>query len=291
MTHPPSTSALNPMTAQGIRTLSRFRPGRGLPPRRRILGIALANGVPLLVLLAWYLAAPHQPEYLLPPPTQVLADVEAFLVGDLRVHTLTSLVRITIAMVLAMVAGAALILVTQVAPWLDGLIGGRFLPLLNAVPGVGWAILGVIWLGVSDSAVVFVVTLILLPFTMVTLREGLKAVDPDLREMGRSFTRSRLSVLRRIELPLLLPYILAATRLSFSVGWKVAIIAEFFGAETGLGLVMNQARQNFQTSVVFASIITVVIIVFIVEGLILDPLGNWVARRSGASTTTSRTQP
>ncbi|WP_165938526.1 ABC transporter permease [Parafrankia sp. BMG5.11] len=221
----------------------------------------------------------------------MLRDVKEFLVGDLAVHTLTSLIRITVAMALAMVAGAALILLTQVAPWTDALIGGRFLPLLNAVPGVGWAILGLIWLGVGDSAVVFVVTLILLPFAMVTLREGLKAIDPDLREMGRSFTRSRLAVLCRIELPLLLPYILAATRLSFSVGWKVAIIAEFFGAEMGLGLVMNQARQNFQTSMVFASIITVVVIVFVVESLILDPLGNWVARRSGASVSTSRTQP
>lgn len=285
------TSVASPMTPQGLRTLPRFRPGRRRSTHRRVLSFALANGVPLLVLLAWYLAAPHQPEYLLPPPADVLRDVQEFLVGDLRVHTLTSLVRITVAMVLAMMIGAALILVTQVAPWLDALVGGRFLPLLNAVPGVGWAILGVIWLGVSDAAVVFVVTLILLPFTMVTLREGLKAIDPDLREMGRSFTRSRFSVLRRIELPLLLPYILAATRLSFSVGWKVAIIAEFFGAEMGLGLVMNQARQNFQTSVVFASIITVVIIVFIVEGLILDPLSNWVARRSGADTSNSRTQP
>jgi NitT/TauT family transport system permease protein len=286
------TSVASPMTAQGIRTLSRFRQGRsrGGSPRRRILSFALANGVPLLVLLTWYLAAPHQPEYLLPPPADVLGGVKEFLVGDLRAHTLTSLVRITIAMGLAMVVGAALILVTQVAPWLDSLIGGRILPLLNAVPGVGWAILGVIWLGVSDSAVVFVVTLILLPFTMVTLREGLKAIDPDLREMGRSFTRSRLAVLSRIELPLLLPYILAATRLSFSVGWKVAIIAEFFGAEMGLGLVMNQARQNFQTSTVFASIITVVIIVFVVEGLILDPLGNWVAKRSG-TVNSARTQP
>lgn len=252
--------------------------------RRGWLSLTLANGVPLLLLLAWQLAAPHQPEYLLPPPLDVMKEVKEFFVGDLATHTLTSLVRITIAMVLAMLIGGALILLTQVFTPLDTLIGGRLLPLLNAVPGVGWAILGVIWLGVSDSAVVFVVTLILLPFTMVTLREGLKAIDPDLREMGRSFTRSRLAVLRRIELPLLLPYVLAATRLSFSVGWKVAIIAEFFGAERGLGLVMNQARQNFQTATVFASIFTVVIIVYVVESWILDPLSNHISRRTGAST-------
>lgn len=287
MSHSSRASLLDPVSAQ---TRSPLRRGRQGQPRRGRLSFALANGAPLLLLLAWQLAAPHQPEYLLPPPMDVVRDVKEFLIGDLAGHTLTSLVRITAAMALAMVMGGALILLTQVAPWLDTLIGGRFLPLLNAVPGVGWAILGVIWLGVSDSAVIFVVTLILLPFTMVSLREGLKAIDPELREMGRSFTRNRLAVLRRIELPLLLPHVLAATRLSFSVGWKVAIIAEFFGAEMGLGLVMNQARQNFQTAQVFASIITVVIIVYVVESWILDPLSNYVARRTGAATS-PRMQP
>ncbi|NED53302.1 ABC transporter permease subunit, partial [Micromonospora aurantiaca] len=90
--------------------------------------------------------------------------------------------------------------------------------------------------------------------------EGKRALDPGLLEMGRSFTRSRVRVLFSIELPLLVPYIFAAARLSFSVGWKVALIAEFFGSQTGLGLVMNRARQSFDSPTVFATIVVVLVI-------------------------------
>jgi NitT/TauT family transport system permease protein len=247
------------------------------------LSFGLANGIPIALIVAWFLASPYQPEYILPAPLDVLDVIRRELFGDLALQTLASFARITAALVIAMLVGGGLIMATQLIPALRTLVTGRFLPLLNAVPSVGWAILGVIWLGVTDSAVIFVVTLILLPFSMVTLSEGLKSIDPDLREMGRSFTRSRLVVFTRIEFPLLLPYVIAAARLSFSVGWKVAIIAEFFGAKTGIGLVMNQGRQNFDTALVFGSIITVVIVVFVVETFVFELLSNAVARRAGAA--------
>ncbi|MFE7276773.1 ABC transporter permease [Streptomyces sp. NPDC057623] len=241
----------------------------------------LANGVPLLIVVVWYFAAQNQPEYLLPAPLEVAKSLKEMLIGNLADQTFISMVRIVLAVVIAMAIGAVLTLIAHLLPVVDGLFGSRLLPFVNAVPSVGWAILGVIWLGVSDGAVVFVVVLILLPFSMVTLREGLRAIDPELREMGRSFTRRRYLVALKVELPLLFPYALAAARLSFSVGWKVAIIAEFFGAERGLGLVMNQARQNFQTETVFASILAVVTIVFVVDHLVFDPLGRLASRRSG----------
>ncbi|HWI30812.1 MAG TPA: ABC transporter permease subunit [Microbacterium sp.] len=244
---------------------------------------ALANGIPLLILLAWALAAPGQPAYLLPAPLDVAEDVVQLTVGPLAFETLTSFARIIVALVISMLIGGGLVLLTQLMPVFNGVVSHRLLPLLNAVPSVGWAILGVIWLGVSDAAVIFVVALIILPFSMVTLREGLKAIDPDLREMGRSFTRSRLSVFGRIEFTLLLPYVLAAARLSFSVGWKVAIIAEFFGAEAGIGLVMNQARQTFDTSMVFATIIVIAMIVYVVDTFVFEALSNYVSRRMGAT--------
>lgn len=249
--------------------------------RRRVLSQFLANGIPALLIFAWWRAAPGQPEYLLPGLGDVASRVFDLVAGDLAVHTATSFARILLAVVLALVLGTALIVLTEVAPVTDTAVSHRFLPLLDSVPGIGWAILGVIWFGVSNTAVVFVVTLILLPFAMVNTREGMKAIDPELREMGKSFTRSRLALLRMIELPLLLPYVLASVRLSFSVGWKVALIAEFFGAETGIGLIMNQARQNFDTATVFATLITVLIIVAMVDRFVFEPAGYWLARRSG----------
>jgi NitT/TauT family transport system permease protein len=251
------------------------------PGKRNRAGIALATVVPLALLAWWWAAAQNASDLTLPAPDKVAAKTVDLLVGDLAVHTWTSMIRIVVALVLALILGGALVFLARLVPATRIVVEEQILPFLNSVPALGWAILGVFWLGVGDVAVVLVVTLILMPFAMVNMAEGLRSLDPGLLEMGHSFTRSRFRVLSRIQFPLLMPYVFAAVRLSFSVGWKVALIAEFFGARTGLGLIMNRARQNFDSATVFATIVVVLIIVLIVERLMFDPLSRMFARASG----------
>lgn len=253
----------------------------------RIASVGLANGVPLLVLLVWYLASQTAPDYIIPDIDDVARDTVGLLVGEQAFHTWTSMARIVFSVALAMTIGALLVFMATLLPVTRRLVGDRILPFFNSVPALGWAILGVIWFGVGNFAVIFVITAILIPFCMVNLWEGTRNIDRELREMGRSFTRSRLRVLALIEAPMLLPYAFAAARLSFSVGWKVALIAEFFGASEGLGLVMNRARQSFDSPTVFATVLVVVIIVMVADRLIFDPLGRWFARRTGAEVATT----
>ena len=249
--------------------------------KRRILSIVLANGAPILFLLAWWLIAQRVPPYILPSPVAVAQATGDLLVGTDAIHTYTSFIRVLIAVVVALGLGGMLVMMANLLPVTEALVGNRVLPFLNSIPSLGWAIVGVVWFGVSNLAVIFVLTAILLPFCMVNLWEGTRAIDRGLVEMGQSFTRSRWKVFHRIELPLLMPYVFAAVRLSFSVGWKVALIAEFFGARQGLGIVMNRARQNFDTPLLFAAIAVVLIIVFIFERLIFDRIGKAFALRTG----------
>jgi NitT/TauT family transport system permease protein len=249
--------------------------------RRRVISLILANGIPLLLLLGWWYLGPRVSDFVLPELQDVAVETWALLFGDLMRHTWTSMYRIIIAVAAAMGIGAALVFLAGLIPATEELVGNRILPFLNSIPSLGWAILGVIWFGVGNFAVVFVVTAILIPFCMVNLWEGTRALDQGLREMGRSFTRKRIRILARIEVPLLLPYVFAAVRLSFSVGWKVALIAEFFGARAGLGLIMNRARQSFDTPRLYATVVVVLIIVGIAERWVFDPIGRYFARRSG----------
>jgi len=258
--------------------------GRPLSRKRREVArgsLALAVTVPVLLLVWWWLAAPSASPALLPDPLRVLEETFNLLVGPESVDTWTSFGRIVLAVFLALLIGGFLVFLTRMLPITETLVGGAILTFFNSVPALGWAILGVVWFGVGNFAVVFVVTLILIPFCMVNLWEGLRSLDPGLQEMGKSFTRSRSKIFIRIQAPLLIPYTFAAVRLSFSVGWKVALIAEFFGAQSGLGLVMNRARQAFDTPTVFATIVVVLIIVTIGERLIFDPISRMFANRTG----------
>ena len=90
--------------------------------------------------------------------------------------------------------------------------------------------------------------------------EGLKELDRELIEMARSFTRSPIKVFWRITVPLLMPYVVAALRIAYGVGWKIALVAELFGTESGLGFLMLRAQTLSDAATVFAACFAVVIL-------------------------------
>lgn len=252
----------------------------------RMWGGIIANIFPLALILAWYFAAQNTKEYILPGPRVVLADTGQLLFGDLSYQTYTTFVRVVIAVILALLIAAGLVFLAILFPITEALVGNRILPLLNAIPSLGWAIIGVVWFGVSDAAVILVEVAILVPFGMVNLWEGVRNLDRELLEMGTSFTRRRYRVSYRIEARLLMPYVVAALRLNFSIGWKLALIAEFFGASTGLGIVMNDARQHFDTPMLFAAIFVIIVLVGIFELAVFYPLGKYLNKKMGAGLAT-----
>jgi NitT/TauT family transport system permease protein len=240
----------------------------------------ITNGVPALALVLWWVASRYQPEYIVPSPVDVLARTWDLLAGDSSYYrnTYTSFLRVGASVLIALGVGTAIALVARYIPLLRGLLVDRLLPFVNAFPSIGWAIAGMYWLGVSTSAVIFVEVAIVLPFTTITVWEGLKALDTETMEMARSFTRSNQRVLVKVVGPYLAPSLFTALRLSYGAAWKVAIVAEIFGASTGLGYLLNNAREQFDSSTLYSTILTLIIIVYAVDKLALQPLENRLLR-------------
>jgi ABC-type nitrate/sulfonate/bicarbonate transport system permease component len=246
----------------------------------RTANFLITNGLPVLALVLWWVASRYQPEYIVPSPVDVLARTWDLLAGDSTYYrnTYTSFLRVGASVLIALGIGTALAVVARYVPLLRGLLVDRLLPFVNAFPSIGWAIAGMYWLGVSTSAVIFVEVAIILPFTAITVWEGLKALDAETMEMARSFTRSNRRVLVKVVGPYLIPSLITALRLSYGAAWKVAIVAEIFGASTGLGYLLNNAREQFDSSTLYATILTLIIIVYAVDKLALQPLENRLLR-------------
>lgn len=233
----------------------------------------------ILAIVWWAAAAGGAPPLVVPDPAAVLPLVLRLLTDPAyAVHTYTSLARVLVALVVALVAGAGLMLAARFVYLSRVLIADRVFPILNAFPSVGWAILAIFWFGVGDGAVVFVNVAILLPFFMGNVWAGLLDLDEELYEMARSFTRDRRRRLRLVVLPLLLPYVVAALRVAYGVGWKVGIVAEVFGVSTGLGYLMSYARGVLDTSLLYACILVVVLLVFVLDRLVFEPLQRVTTR-------------
>lgn len=249
-------------------------PRAGLLPRS-LADRGLAEGLIVLVVAGWWLLSRDMPPYILPTPDIVALETgRLFVVPELLLHTFTSFVRVVIAVVLAVVIGTLLAMLPERFPILRVIVHERIQPFLNSFPSVGWAIVASIWFGPTHETIVFVELAILVPFCLVNVSAGLRELDHEMIEMARSFTRSRAKVFFKVTLPMLMPYIIAALRIAYGVGWKIALVAELFGAENGLGYLMQRAQTLSDAAMVFAACFAVVIIFIAGEKLVIDPLSR-----------------
>jgi len=240
---------------------------------------ALAECLLVFALAAWWWSSRHLPASVLPPPEAVASRLMQILTTpELAWHVLVTAVRVLASVALALGAGFLLALLAHTVPWLSGIIMDRVLVWLNGMPSVGWAILAVIWFKVSNLTVIFVQVMILLPFALINFAEGLKNLDRELIEMAESFARRRAGLLRKVVIPMLMPYGVAALRVSYGVCWKIALISELFGAQSGLGYLMLQSQAVGDVTSVLATCLTIVILFALGEGLLINPFAGSVRR-------------
>ena len=233
-------------------------------------------------LALWSLYARTVPAYQLPPPDVVFARMGDFLTEPALAGALAiSLGHVAAAMALAFLLGAALALLPQIAPAARRLVDDRLTPFLNAFSGIGWLFLAILWFGVNSTTVIFAVTMVLTPFAVINLRTGLREMDRDLLELGASLSRSASRRFLKLGAPMLAPFAFATLRTSFGVAWKVVLTAELFGGSGGVGYVLNQARQEFDTETIFAVILFIMAFVALAELVAFRPAQRALDRRYG----------
>lgn len=246
------------------------------------LKATVAGAFAAALAVAWVIAAGMVPPYILPSPQKVWTSAIAFFGSQRQLgHLQATLTHIGLSILLSFVAGALLALAAHYARWSAPAIHQRLSPFLNAFSGIGWTLLAVIWFGVSTLTVVFSISVVLLPFALINLREGLLAMDRELDEMSRSFGRGRWRQFTLVVAPALLPFVAATLRIMFGVAWKVALTAELFGGSQGLGYLINIARQEYDTETIFTVILFIIAAVYLADRLIFQPIERYTARQFG----------
>lgn len=116
------------------------------------------------------------------------------------------------------------------------------------VPGLVWALLCVIWFGVSLATPVVSIALGITPALVLSVVQGIRSVDPDIIEMAHVYRLSRRTRLQKIWLPSLVPVLLSGGRVAFSLAWKVIVLVEIFGLSDGVGYQINSqfSMQNVE---------------------------------------------
>jgi ABC-type nitrate/sulfonate/bicarbonate transport system permease component len=120
-----------------------------------------------------------------------------------------------------------------------------FTPLLDIIlfaPTLVVIFLGIAIIGTQLLAIAVITTLAVAPNVAIYMRDVMRDFDPEIAAMADSYRASRVQRIRDVYLPYLVPPILAAARIGFSMSWKVILLSEVFGFSGGLGF---QIRINY----------------------------------------------
>lgn len=244
----------------------------------------LAVGLALTVWqgLVW---AEVKPVYLLPGPIDVWrAFVDAWSRGDAQKAFSTSLERGVLGFVVAVVVGTPLgVVVARVRPVRTAI--GPLVTGLQVLPSVAWVPAGIIWFGLSDATVYFVILMGAVPSIVNGLVAGVDQVPPLYRRVGRVLGAGRLAMVRHVILPAALPGYLAGLKQGWAFSWRSLMAAEIIavGGQIGFGLgaLLQQGRELSDMSVVVLAILLILVVGIAVELLVFAPVERRVLRGRG----------
>lgn len=244
----------------------------------------LAVGLALTVWqgLVW---AEVKPVYLLPGPLDVWrAFVDAWGRGDAQKAFSTSLERGVLGFVVAVVVGTPLgVVVARVRPVRTAI--GPLVTGLQVLPSVAWVPAGIIWFGLSDATVYFVILMGAVPSIVNGLVAGVDQVPPLYRRVGRVLGAGRLAMVRHVILPAALPGYLAGLKQGWAFSWRSLMAAEIIavGGQIGFGLgaLLQQGRELSDMSVVVLAILLILMVGIAVELLVFAPVERRVLRGRG----------
>ena len=145
-----------------------------------------------------------------------------------------TLTRIFKGLVLCMLIGTSIGLLMGIKKNFESFMDSWIMVLLT-FPAICWAFLSVLWFGLSETAPLLTIVLIVFPFVSMNIWEGTKALEKELVDMATVYRANRWLMLRKVLIPQLMPYIFSAMRIALSLSWKIALVGEAFGVSSGVG--------------------------------------------------------
>ena len=228
---------------------------RGETTRLQKALIPLAAVILLIGLWELVVRVGIVPNFMLPAPSQVIVA----LVRDaplLAAHAGTTLMEAAIGLVLGVLVGFVFAVLMDrfevVYLALNPLV-----TVSQTVPTVAVAPLLVLWFGYGlVPKIVLIVLTTFFPVT-ISLVEGLRSVDPDMEDLMRTMNATEAQIFMRVKLPAAMEHLFSGLRISATYAIVGAVIAEWLGGFSGLGVYMTRVRKSFSYDSMFAVILLI----------------------------------
>ena len=241
----------------------------------------------LALIAAWQLyvvLAQPRPD-IVPGPVDVVAAISAaWESGRLQLAVVTSLERGVLGFLIAVAVGTPLgLLLAEVKPLRRAI--GPLVSGLQVLPSVAWVPAAIIWFGLTDATVYFVVLMGAVPSIVNGLIAGVDQVPPQLRRVGTVLGAGPGRLATLVVLPAALPGYVAGLKQGWAFSWRSLMAAEIIAVGGtigfGLGSMLDQSRELADLAGVLATILLILAIGILIELVFFAPLERRMLRRRG----------
>jgi len=236
--------------------------------RQMVMGSALLF---VIFLVAWQWAPGlfGIPAFIIPPASLVWDEFLNMLARDRLVyHTAITAMQVGVGFVLGVLLGILCGFALGMSPAAEFVLSPYILA-LQIAPKVAFAPLFIIWFGYTVYPKILVCVLIVFFPIMINVLGAVRALDPDVVRLAKSFTANRLQVFWKIEFPAAMPPLFAGLRIAATLAVIGVLVGELVGGNTGLGYLLAFAEGSGDTAKVFVTIILLTLIGIVLYGIVV----------------------
>jgi len=225
------------------------------------------------------------PPYLFPTPWGVGESLWAgFADHSYWIAIVVSMKRVLIGYAISVVLGMLLGLGVSSSKFLEETMGGLLVS-LQSLPSICWWPLALLWFGLSQNAILFVVIMGSLLSVTMAMDDGRKQMPKIFGMAGRNLGAHGFQLFWHVLLPASLPYIVSGLKQGWAFAWRSLITAEMLYVSLGLGQVLMMGRETNDMNAVIAVMILIIAIGYVVDGLLFKTLESRLQRRWGLTPT------
>lgn len=214
----------------------------------------------VFILILWQILSSFNivSSYMLPSPISVVkAFVNEFQL--LMFHAKTTLLEAFLGLLIGVILGFVIALAMERYEFLHKSIY-PILVITQTIPTVAIAPLLVLWFGYEMAPKIVLIVLVTFFPIAIGVFDGFKTIDPDIIKLLKSMGANRLQILWHAKLPTIRGQFFAALRISASYSIVGAVIAEWLGGQSGLGVYMTRVRKSYSFDKMFAVIFLISIL-------------------------------
>lgn len=214
-------------------------------------------------------------KWILPGPIDITREAAANR-ANLWDHTVATLRLIVLGFVIGIVVGLVVAFLLHNIPFLKSSLYPLVI-LSQNIPTIALAPLLMIWFGFGILPKIIVITLVCFFPVAVATMDGLRGTDRSMLNYMQMIGTSRWNIFCKLELPFAIPSILSGVKIAATYSVMGAVIAEWIGADKGIGYYMMLQKSSFRTDRIFVAI-TIIVILSLIMFVCISMLERWLVR-------------